>query len=190
MNFIHYIDKAKLNSVLKNGIKVNDCYHGKGILIYPNKEIPFETDSLDVDLVEDEKLSNSLSIHEKWEKIGALGLRQNGKTVCAVNIDLPSSCWPLKVFIDINHQIAKELGKLLDAPDLSNIKLISEDTLTEIVTSIESPRYILKGSFIINSEINLIKLMETFQKAGGGIWGAHSFDCMTESDIPFKSLTK
>ncbi len=79
MDFIHFIDKSNLDSVLKNGFKTNDSYRGKGILIYPNREIFFKTYSTDVELLEDERISNRLSNDEKWEKIGALGLRQNKK---------------------------------------------------------------------------------------------------------------
>lgn len=189
MDFIHFIDKSKLDSVLKNGIKINDSYRGKGILIYPNREISFKTYSTEVELVEDEKLSNRLSTDKKWENIGALGLRQNGKTVCGIKAELADSCWPLKVFIDIQDKIAKKFGELLDEIDLAGIKYSTGDTtLTQVVNRVDSYRFVLEGSFIVNSENNLKELIEIFQKAGGGIWGAHSFDCLTESDIPAKSL--
>ncbi|MGH1383528.1 hypothetical protein [Kordia sp.] len=188
MDFIHFIDKSKLNLVLKNGIKVTDCYRGKGILIYPNKEISFKTYSSEPELIKDEKLSNKLSIDKKWEKIGALGLRQNGKTVYGIKVEVPNSCWPLKVFINIQHQIAKEFGKLLDEIDASGIKYLTGETLTEVINRIKSPQFTLEGLFIINSENDLKEFIEIFQKAGGGIWSAHSFDCMIQSDISAKSV--
>lgn len=183
MDFIHFIDKSQLDSVLKNGIKTDDCYRGKGILVYPNGQILFKVNSTDAELIEDEKISNKLSNDEKWEGIGALGLRQNDKEVLGIRIQIPDSCWPMKVFIDIQHDIAAEFGKLLDEKDVDGIQYSTGNTLTEVISQIESSRFVLEGSFIVKEEKDLKELMEIFQNAGGGIWGAHSFDCMIETQL-------
>ena len=181
MNFIHFINKSKLDSVLKNGIKVNDCYHGKGILIYPDKEVSFKTFSFDAEMLDDEKQSNKLTMDKKWEKIGALDLKQNGKTVYGIKIQLSELHWPIRVFIDIQHQIAKKFAKSLGAN--KGIQYDSHYSLSEVINNIQSERYILEGSFIVKSEIDLTKLIDYLIESGGGIWGANSFDCMIESDI-------
>ncbi len=113
------------------------------------------------------------------------------KTVYGIKAELADSFWPLKVFIDIQDQIANEFGELLDEVNSSGIKYsIGDINLAQVVNRIESTQFVLEGAFIVNSENDLKELLEIFQKAGGGIWGAHSFDCMIESDIPAKSLKK
>lgn len=185
MDFIHFLNKSKLDLVIKNGIKRDNCYRGNGILIYPNSNIPFKSFSKDVELIEDEKLANKLSNDKKWEKIGALGFRQERETVYGIKLKLTNSYYPLKVFIDIQSEIAREFGKLLDHVKFSGIKFSDGNTtLTKFINKISSSRFTFEAMFIVNSENDLKKLIELFKRAGGGIWGAHSFDCMIELDIP------
>ncbi len=182
MNFIHFIDQSKLDSIKKNGLKVGDCYRGKGILVYPDKEIQFKTFSSDADLVEDEKQGNKLSNNKKWEKIGTLGLIQNNKTIRSVKVKLTKSHWPIKVFIDIQHNIAIEFAELLNKH--KEIKTPYERDFAEIINEMKYEKYVFEGTFIVENEIDLTILIECFLESGGGIWGAHSFDCMLEFDIP------
>lgn len=188
MNFIHFIDKSRLDSVLKNGIIVNDCYRGNGILIYPENEINFRNYSSEQEMIESEKQSNMLALNEKWERIGALGLRQNKKEVIGIKVQSSNSYWPIEVFIDIKHEIASEFGKLLDEKAVGGIKYSTGDTLSDVIKRIESPRFVLEGSFIVEAENDLKELMEIFQNAGGGIWRAHSFDCMIKTNISPESI--
>ena len=188
MKFILFTDKKKLDSILENGIQVNDCYRGKGILVYPEIDIQFRAPNSESEFINEEKEVNKISIYEKWEAIGALGLKQNGKSICALKVELTDKHWPLKVFIDIRHQIAKEFGELLDKNELPGVKYSTGDKLSEIIQTIESKRFVLESSFIVNTEKDLRQLIEIFQKSGGGVWGAHSLDCIVESDIPANSI--
>ncbi len=181
MNFIHFIDKSKLDSAIKNGIKVNECYRGKGILIYPDKEIRFKTHSTEPELLEDEAHSNKLSNKEKWERIGALALRDRGRTVQAIKFQLSDSHWPMKVFIDLQSPIVKKFAELLN--ENKAIQYVSDHSLFEVINNIQSEQYVLEGVFAVKSQIDLTTLVNIFIEADGGIWGAHSFDCMIESDI-------
>lgn len=182
MNFIHFINKTELENIKQHGISINDCYYGKGILVYPDKEINFKTFSIDVDLLEDEKAANLLLTHEKWERIGALGIRQNNGVVCGVKINLNNSHWPMKVFIDVESIILKEFQKLLY--NTNGINYGDKDKLQDFVINTDySSKFMLEMKFEVEKESDLKKLIDLFIKAGGGIWGAHSFDCMIKHNI-------
>ena len=183
MNFIHFIDKLNLNSVINNGIIVNDCYRGKGILIYPYKTIKFRTHDFEKELINKERENNLLSIYEKWEIVGALKLRQDSKDVIGIKIKLPNSYWPIKVFINIHNHIIAKFTELLDKAKLDGIEYLSNSTLSETRNKIQSSKYILEGVFLVKSNADLLELINLFERAGGGIWGAHSFDCMIEANI-------
>lgn len=105
-------------------------------------------------------------------------------------VELRNEHWPIIVFIDIHHQIANKFGEFLNESSLPGIQYASGNTLSEVVNSIKSPRFVLEGAFTVSSEKDLMELMEIFQKAGGGIWGAHSFDCMIHSGIAADSIVK
>lgn len=189
MKFIHFIDKAILSSVLKNGIKVNDCYRGKGILIYPDKKIKFKVNRTEKEYLEEEKYVNKLSINEKWKFIGALELQQGDKEVVGLKIKLTDKHYPMKVFVDINEKVAEKFSQLLDEDKSNSIKYNSTATFSEVIKKIKSRKYssnetyVLEGAFIVKSQTALIKLINYFEEAGGGIWEAHSLDCMIELDI-------
>ncbi len=133
---------------------------------------------------------DELSNDERWEAIGALGLRQNKKEVVGIKIKLPNSYWPIKVFIDIQNEIARKFGDLLDKYESDGIEYGTGSTLSEVVNEIESSRYVLEGAFLVKSKIDLVELMNRFEEAGGGIWDAHSFDCMVESNITPELILK
>ncbi len=183
MRFIHFIDKLTTDFILKNGIKVDNCYRGKGILIYPEIEIQFRARSTEKEYLKEEKRVNKLMNNEKWEAIATLGLRQNKKQVTGIITEIAEFNWPLKVFIDVDASIASKFGKMIDEENISGIKYGAEKSISEVIKGIESPRFVLEALFIVDSPSDLVKLIEMFSKSGGGIWGAHSFDCMIENDI-------
>ena len=62
MKFILFTDKKKLDSILENGIQVNDCYRGKGILVYPEIDIQFRAPNSESEFINEEKEVNKISI--------------------------------------------------------------------------------------------------------------------------------
>ena len=74
MKFIHFVETQEVASILNNGIKATDNYHGLGILIYPYIKIPFRASN--VDYLAEEIEVNKKSIEECWAIIATAKLRQ------------------------------------------------------------------------------------------------------------------
>jgi len=181
MNFIHFIDSSTLDLVRAKGILVNECYRGKGILVYPDRDINFKTFSSEAEQLLNEEKLNELSNDQKWEIIGSLGLKQNGKIVLPVKVRLSDFHWPIKVFIDIHDQVAERFAELLKGN--KGIRYDSIYSLSQVINNIKSKNFMIEGKFTVASEVDLTNLVSYFLQSNGGIWGAHSLDCMIESDI-------
>jgi len=188
MYFFHFIDKTKLESILETGILPEDSYRGKGILLYPDIDIKFRCKGTDPHLLKEELELNQMAHFDKWKLIATLGLKQKNKIIAAVKIQLDKTNWPLNVFIDIHSEIAKDFAQLYDRSNLNAVKLEAGETYSNFIESIESPRFVLEENFTVHSKEELNTLIFLFQKAGGGIWGAHSFDCLTNKRIDSKHI--
>ena len=196
MQYIHFTNKGYLGSILKKGILPKENDHGFGILCYPLMKVPFrspvvEDESLDEFLAAADRWNNTLSIEQSWELVGASGLRQHKKTVVGVIFEMDLHHWPLKIHIDIRHFLAEKFAYNLHKHQNEGITYgTSGSSLLEVIQRIKSKRYVLEGKFKVDTEKNLLELIKMFKNAGGGLYGAHSFDCMISKPIKKESFKR
>lgn len=208
MKFIYFIDSALKKNVLTEGIfprpnyrKINE--ESTGIFCYPLIKIPFkapvtEDDYDDPDdylgFKEEERILNeSLTIEEAWEVVGASRARKGKKKVkqvAGVIFELETSHWPITVFINIRHSIAREFAQVLfDNPNKNIVYRGYKNSLLETVERIESRKYVIASApFTVTTENDLLDLINKFQIAGGGIWKEDSFECMTVKEVSNKQI--
>lgn len=183
MIFTHFTDSRNVKSIRKQGIKPHENYHGFGILLYPDINLDFRFLTSDVEVMNEEKFLNELDMDRKWEVNGALGLRQEGKNVTAIKLKSCEAFWPMKVFIDLPNGIAIEFQKNLDGIQSDDIQYLGTQSLAMTIANIKYERYVLESKFRVNTEEGLKEIIDCFIRAEGGLRGAHSFDCMIETDI-------
>jgi len=203
MKFIHFIDAALKNKILNEGISLRPNHRkinkeSTGIFCYPLIEIPFKApvieddyDNNDIYLAlkkEEQILNESLTIEEAWEVVGASRARRSNKKVKKVLgliFELEFRHWPITVFINVQHFIANKFAQLLfDNPNKNIVYGGYKGSLLETVKKIEFKKYVIaSASFTVNTEVDLIDLINKFQLAGGGIWKEDSFECMLIDEI-------
>lgn len=183
MIFTHFTDSKTIKSIRKQGIIPHANYHGFGILLYPDIDLDFRFYSSDDEVLQEEKILNELEMDRKWEVIGALGLRREGKSATAIKLISSEAFWPMTVFINLHHGIAGEFQKNLDGNQSNDIQYLGTQTLAKTIANLTQDRYVLESKFRVNTEVGLKKLIDCFIKSEGGLRGAHSFDCMIETAI-------
>ena len=211
MKFIHFIDANSSKKVLNEGLslkpnrrKIN--LDSSGIFCYPLIKIPFKTPVLEKEYNDDiqdylalkkqeELLNNSLSIEEAWEVVGASRVtRRNPKVekVSGAIFEIDQNHWPLTVFINIRYSISNEFAEILENNPNEGIHFKGhENSLLKLIKSIRSKRYVLSSTpFAVNTEEDLIDLIDKLILAGGGIWGQDSFECMLIEKVSGKNIEK
>lgn len=189
MEFIHFIDKSASNNIKSEGIKTQNNYHVYGILIYPLVKIDFKAPNSDY-ILEEKSINSNLSVEERWEIIGALGLRQKNKKVYGAIFNLSSKFWPITVHIDLDSSISKKFAKEFNTLNSNLVIYDFEKNLFEVVDSFTDDNYVLETKFKVMSEIGLKSLLECFTKSGGGIWGALSIYCLITKNIEERTIKK
>ncbi len=203
MKFIHFIDVDSKEIVLRDGLSLkpnhrNINQESSGIFCYPLIKIPFKTPVLEKEYEnindflelkkEEELLNTSLSIEESWEVIGASRVTRRDpkvKKVSAVIFELSENHWPLTVYINISHSIGNEFAQLLETDQNEGIVFTGyENNLLKLVKNIRSEKYVLASApFTIDTENNLLKLIDKLILAGGGLWKEDSFECMLTENV-------
>ena len=172
MRYIHFIDKEYLYEIIKDGVKVDNNYRGKGILTYPLIYVKCFGMNTNIDS----------SIQKMWKLIGAQSLIRDDKEIVGVITKMRPENWPMKIFIDIRSEFSIKFAELFDNKE-NGIKYSGNSNLTNTIKKISSERYVLEGEFEVNNEIELLKLISIFNKSKGYLRSAHSFDCLTENSI-------
>ncbi|WP_026705031.1 hypothetical protein [Flavobacterium soli] len=188
MEFIHFVETQEVTNILNNGIKATDNYRGLGILIYPYLKIPFRAPT--VDYLSEEIEVNKKSIEECWAIIASAKLRQEKKKITALIFQCELKNWPIEVFIDIDSEIATDFAKAFELIEDDLVSYYNSKNLSEVLKSIEFSNFVLESRFKVYSELGLKLLIDSFTSVNGGIWKAHSFDCMTLNCIDPKSIIK
>ncbi len=189
MEFIYFTERSKTNRIKDYGIELEKNYRGHGILIYPLVNIKFRAHSIEFE-EEEEKLNSILSIDETWEKIAALGLRQQLKKVRGFIFELPNENWPIEVHVDIDSKIALNFATKFNTIDQSLVSYYNGLDFLDIINNSEFPKYVMETSFKVNSEEGLKTFIQCFIDSGGGIWGAQSFDCFLSKNIDKSAIIR
>lgn len=208
MKFIHFIGAALKKKVLDEGIFLRPNYRkineeSTGIFVYPLIRIPFKApvtedayDDIDDYLAfkkEEQLLNESLTIEESWEVIGASRARKSHKRVkkvVGIIFEIEPKHWPLTVFIDIRAFLANEFAHILsNNPNKGIVYRGYKNSLLETVKRIEHKNYVLSSApFTVNTEDDLLDLINKLKLAGGGIWKEDSFECMLTENVSSKNI--
>ena len=207
MQFIHFIDAALKQKVLKEGLPLHPNHRkinkeSSGIFCYPLIKLPFRAPVLEEDYGKEDYLAfkqtenlrnESLSMEEAWAVVGAPRVTRRDekvKKVARVIFELEAQHWPITVFINIPNSIGKKFAQILE--DKPNPNIVFDDyknNLLKTVRRIESKRYVIVSApFTVATEADLLDLIDRFQAVGGGLWQEDSFECMLTKTVSRKSL--
>lgn len=198
MKFIHFIDAASKEIVLREGLSLKPNHRkinkeSSGIFCYPLVKIPFkipgtekEYDDINDFLTfkkEEELLNTSLSIEESWEVIGASRVTRRDpkvKKVAAAIFELNKDHWPITVFINIRHTIGNKFAQILESNQNTGIVFKGyENNLMQLVNNIQHERYVIASApFSVDTESDLLNFIDKLILVGGGLWKEDSFECM------------
>ena len=112
MRFVHLAPRSAIGRIRRNGLRLGDGRRGKGVYAVPLFRVrrvtvkqPGDFDETNLDF------SVPLSSATLWRDLFG-GSRRRGRRPVAVVFQLPPSCWPVDIYLEVSAQSA---GPLLQA---------------------------------------------------------------------------
>lgn len=189
MEFIHFVNKATLDSLKYKELRAESHSQGFGIFIYPLIRIEFKAPNPEF-TAQEREINYKLSIEESWEAIGASHIRHENEKVFGLVFNLSPEFWPIEINIDVISDISKKFATKFATLQQDDVFYQNNLNFMDVIESISAKKYTIATKFTVFSESGLRSLIECYKKSGGGIWEAISVYCLITKNIEAKMISR